>query len=42
MSCGRNKVKAALNLSPKTPMEYKEHDASLRDKSSFGNADVFR
>ncbi len=38
----REKMLAALELPPSTVMEYKEHDTSLRDRTSFRNTDVFK
>ncbi|KAF8791138.1 eukaryotic translation initiation factor 4E type 2-like [Argiope bruennichi] len=37
----RDTLKRVLNLPPNTIMEYKTHNNSLRDKSSFRNTDVF-
>jgi len=37
----RDTLKRVLNLPPSTIMEYKTHNDSLRDKSSFRNTDVF-
>ncbi|CDH52559.1 eukaryotic translation initiation factor 4e type2 isoform 3 [Lichtheimia corymbifera JMRC:FSU:9682] len=38
----RDTIKKMLNLPAETTMEYKTHNDSLRDKSSFCNTDVFR
>lgn len=35
-------LKRILGLPSNTAMEYKKHDQSLRDKSSFRNTEVFR
>jgi translation initiation factor 4E len=35
-------LRRLLNLPPHTIMEYKTHNDSLRDNSSFRNTDVFR
>jgi hypothetical protein len=35
-------LKTVLNLPPNTPMEYKCHDDSIRDNSSFRNTDIYR
>lgn len=37
----RDTLKRVLNLPPNTIMEYKTHNDSLRDKSSFRNTDMF-
>ncbi|GIY82148.1 eukaryotic translation initiation factor 4E type 2 [Caerostris darwini] len=37
----RDTLKRVLNLPPNTALEYKTHNDSLRDKSSFRNTDVF-
>ncbi|GFY11990.1 eukaryotic translation initiation factor 4E type 2 [Trichonephila clavipes] len=37
----RDTLKRVLNLPPNTIMEYKTHNNSLRDKSSFRNTDIF-
>ncbi|XP_015916560.1 eukaryotic translation initiation factor 4E type 2 [Parasteatoda tepidariorum] len=37
----RDTLKRVLNLPPNTVMEYKTHNDSLRDKTSFRNTDVF-
>uniref|UniRef100_T1J4S8 EIF-4F 25 kDa subunit n=1 Tax=Strigamia maritima TaxID=126957 RepID=T1J4S8_STRMM len=37
----RDTLKRVLNLPPNTIMEYKTHNDSLRDNSSFRNTDVF-
>ncbi|XP_035220222.1 eukaryotic translation initiation factor 4E type 2-like [Stegodyphus dumicola] len=37
----RDTLKRVLNLPPNTIMEYKTHNNSLRDRSSFRNTDVF-
>lgn len=37
----RDTLKRVLNLPPNTIMEYKTHNNSLRDNSSFRNTDVF-
>lgn len=35
-------LKRVLQMPPNTVMEYKCHDASIKDNSSFRNTDVFR
>lgn len=37
----RDTLKRVLNLPPNTIMEYKTHNDSLKDNSSFRNTDVF-
>jgi len=37
----RDTLRRVLNLPPNTIMEYKTHDDSLKDNSSFRNTDVF-
>lgn len=37
----RDTLKRVLNLPPNTIMEYKTHNNSLRDNSSFRNTDIF-
>ncbi|KNC73575.1 hypothetical protein SARC_13866, partial [Sphaeroforma arctica JP610] len=37
----RDTIKQVLSLPPNVTMEYKCHDASIRDQSSFRNTDVF-
>jgi len=37
----RDTLKRVLNLPPNTIMEYKTHNDSLRDKSSYRNTDIF-
>jgi len=38
----RDTMKRVLSLPPGTIMEYKNHDAAMKDNSSFRNTDVFR
>ena len=38
----RDTLKRVLNLPPNTVMEYKTHNDSLRDHSSFRNTDLFK
>lgn len=38
----RDTLKALLYLPPDTLLEYKQHNSSLQDKSSFRNTDKFR
>eukprot|EP00164_Ancoracysta_twista_P004192 GFYU01005641.1.p1 GENE.GFYU01005641.1~~GFYU01005641.1.p1 ORF type:complete len:206 (-),score=31.52 GFYU01005641.1:201-818(-) len=38
----RDTIKRVLQLPSNTVMEYKAHDASMKDNSSFRNTDVFR
>jgi Eukaryotic initiation factor 4E len=38
----RDTLKKVLNLPPDTIMEYKTHNDSLNDNSSFRNTDIFR
>nr|CAB3241806.1 eukaryotic translation initiation factor 4E type 2-like [Phallusia mammillata] len=37
----RDTLRRVLNLPPNTVMEYKTHNESLKDKSSFRNTDIF-